>query len=277
MTSFNENIDYNKNNNVKKNNFLMFFLIFLLVVLMVTSVLIFNRFTYSSKNIKNINSNYELKFIDIYQEIPETKSISISQNNDAEESYKNIVLNTKSKKEVSLDKSKSIIIEEKKENTKKEKEIIKENKKIISNKNYQFSKIITSKNIKRYHNILLQKFSNVKIINYRVKWGDTLWKIALKYNTSAHTIYVLNTFDNPNLIISGQIIKVPVNFVLNKNVTKTIIENLLSKNNKNKTSFKDINHFNINTIVYLNKMNPFTNLIEYYYYGKSTRIYFNFC
>lgn len=244
MTSYNEKLDYNKNH-VKKNNFLMFFLIFLLLVLMVTSVLIFNRFTYSSKNIKNISSNYELKFIDIYQEVP-----AIEAKSEADESYQNIVLN-KEKTESST------IIEEKKEvkpavetnNKTTTKEVATKSTEEITTKSS--TNIITSRNIQRYHNILLQQFKNVKTINYKVKWGDTLWKIAIKYNTTAHTIYVLNAFNNPNLIYTGQIIKVPVNFTLNKNKTKSILSKLIN----NKTSYninKDcnmfVNNFYINTL-----------------------------
>ena len=93
-------------------------------------------------------------------------------------------------------------------------------------------KIITSKNIKTYHSLLLKEFEGHEIGTYQIIWGDTLWKIALKFNTSAHTLYVLNALDNPDLIIAGQKLKIVKNFILPKEKTEKIITNAM----KSKTS-----------------------------------------
>ena len=46
-------------------------------------------------------------------------------------------------------------------------------------------------------------------IKYKVVKGDTLWKIAQEYNTSVDEIVKLNNIENPDLIIIGQILKIP--------------------------------------------------------------------
>lgn len=44
---------------------------------------------------------------------------------------------------------------------------------------------------------------------YTVEPGDSLWKIALKYNTTWQALAKYNNLVNPNLILPGQIIKIP--------------------------------------------------------------------
>lgn len=49
-----------------------------------------------------------------------------------------------------------------------------------------------------------------KIGEYKVKRNDTLYKISKKLNVNLNSILELNNIKNPNLIYSGQIIKVPL-------------------------------------------------------------------
>lgn len=43
---------------------------------------------------------------------------------------------------------------------------------------------------------------------YTVKKGDTLTAIAKKFGTTVQTLVKLNNISNPNLIITGQVLKV---------------------------------------------------------------------
>ncbi|MGC7879919.1 LysM peptidoglycan-binding domain-containing protein [Desulforudis sp. 1190] len=47
-------------------------------------------------------------------------------------------------------------------------------------------------------------------IRHRVGAGETLWDIARKYNVSVNDLVKANRFRNPNLIVQGQQIVVPV-------------------------------------------------------------------
>ena len=47
------------------------------------------------------------------------------------------------------------------------------------------------------------------IINYKIKRGDTLSRIASNNNTTVSTLVSLNNISNPNLIYAGNIIKIP--------------------------------------------------------------------
>lgn len=51
--------------------------------------------------------------------------------------------------------------------------------------------------------------STSKTIFYKIRYGDTLSKIALKYNTSVSRIANLNKIRNPNLIYAGNTLKIP--------------------------------------------------------------------
>lgn len=59
---------------------------------------------------------------------------------------------------------------------------------------------------------------NKNIINYKIETGDTLYKIALKYNTTVSSILNLNNIKNPNLIYSGNIIKIMKNSTNSNNL-----------------------------------------------------------
>ena len=48
-----------------------------------------------------------------------------------------------------------------------------------------------------------------KEVSYTVKLGDTLWKIAMKYNTTYREIAIKNNISNPNLIYPGQTFIIP--------------------------------------------------------------------
>jgi LysM repeat protein len=51
------------------------------------------------------------------------------------------------------------------------------------------------------------------IIEYAVNPGDTIGKIAEKFNSIAETIMTNNKITDPNLIYAGQLLKIPVNLV----------------------------------------------------------------
>lgn len=64
------------------------------------------------------------------------------------------------------------------------------------------------------HNNTTENDSNNEkqdIISYRIKSGDTLSQIAIKYNTTVSSIANLNNIKNPNLIYSGDVIKIMIN------------------------------------------------------------------
>lgn len=63
---------------------------------------------------------------------------------------------------------------------------------------------------KDYPSIIKGKEPSVDI-NYVVKKGDTLIKIASKYNTTYQELASYNNISNPNKIYPGQIIKIPNN------------------------------------------------------------------
>lgn len=51
--------------------------------------------------------------------------------------------------------------------------------------------------------------SNDEYINYIIQSGDTLSEIAQKYNTTVNVLVALNDIKNPNLIYTGNTVKVP--------------------------------------------------------------------
>lgn len=63
------------------------------------------------------------------------------------------------------------------------------------------------------HNNTENEEDNVSkdIINYKIKSGDTLSQIALKYNTTVSSIVSLNNIKNPNVIYIGDVIKIMKN------------------------------------------------------------------
>ena len=51
--------------------------------------------------------------------------------------------------------------------------------------------------------LIIQTTNNEQVITYKIKWGDTLSEIALKYNTTVSALVSLNNISNPNLIYAG--------------------------------------------------------------------------
>lgn len=51
-------------------------------------------------------------------------------------------------------------------------------------------------------------------IIYKVKYGDAMWKIALKFSVSNKELIKYNKLSNPNLIFPGQVIKIPTSLIL---------------------------------------------------------------
>ncbi len=67
-----------------------------------------------------------------------------------------------------------------------------------------YPKIIKEKKLNNY-----KEESNLSEINYVVQKGDTLIKIAKKYNLNYRDLAKYNNIKNPNKIYPGQIIKIP--------------------------------------------------------------------
>ena len=67
------------------------------------------------------------------------------------------------------------------------------------------------KAFKDFPSIIKKKNSNNSEINYVVKKGDTLIKIAKKYGLDYKKLAKYNNISNPNKIYTGQIIKIPSN------------------------------------------------------------------
>jgi hypothetical protein len=53
------------------------------------------------------------------------------------------------------------------------------------------------------------KESAPAVQTYTVKRGDTLWAISRRYSTTVEAVAKLNNITNPNLIITGQKLKIP--------------------------------------------------------------------
>lgn len=72
-----------------------------------------------------------------------------------------------------------------------------------------YPKIIKEEKLNNYNGVANDNNSNNSEINYVVKKGDTLSKIASKYNTTYQKLAKYNNIKNPNKIYPGQIIKIP--------------------------------------------------------------------
>lgn len=46
-------------------------------------------------------------------------------------------------------------------------------------------------------------------ITYRIVWGDTLWRLAIRFNTTVKAIASLNGIKDPDVIYAGDTIKIP--------------------------------------------------------------------
>lgn len=64
--------------------------------------------------------------------------------------------------------------------------------------------------------IIMKTTTNIsrKYIIYTVKRGDSLWKIANKYNTTVNRLVSINNIRNPNIIYVNQKLRIPVNISL---------------------------------------------------------------
>lgn len=61
---------------------------------------------------------------------------------------------------------------------------------------------------------------NTETINYTIRRGDTLSKIATRYGTTVQELVQLNQISNPNLIFPGQVIRVLTNSTINGSETR---------------------------------------------------------
>ncbi len=62
--------------------------------------------------------------------------------------------------------------------------------------------------------------NNIRLKKYQIKKGDSLWEIALVYKISIKTIIQYNEIDNPDYIIAGKTIKLPVSSTDNKKLSR---------------------------------------------------------
>ena len=51
-------------------------------------------------------------------------------------------------------------------------------------------------------------YNKKNYVLYKIRYGDTLYSISRRYNTSIANIVRLNRIQNPNLIYAGEIIKI---------------------------------------------------------------------
>jgi len=259
------------NKDERKNNTIVITLIFFLIFLLISSIIIFSRFSINSKRVgTNLDkSTTDIKISKIEEEKSKEKEIVQPSNQKQEAQPQTQQPQVVQKPTVQQQPQQQL--QQKSTTVQPSPQTKPQQAKSKPTTSYKETKpanyVINAKNIKKYHNVLLKEFENVTIVDYKVKWGDTLWKIALKYNTSAHSIYVYNAFNDPDLIIAGSIIKVPTNFVLSKTRTNTILLDLISKeksgyNNSsynNFALFKDLNSDNVLSNNYI--IDNFVNLI----------------
>lgn len=59
-----------------------------------------------------------------------------------------------------------------------------------------------------------EESSEMGCVIYTVRRGDNLWNLSRKYGTTVQSIVQLNNIKNPNLIYSGQKLRIPVNMNL---------------------------------------------------------------
>lgn len=218
----------------KRQTLLTIVLIFFLILLLLFSVLISNKFTITSMDVRKTNKQIDFAYYEVGKTngqkiLTEQKPVEQPVEKPVE---KPVITQTKpevqkpAQSQTQVTTTKSMVTS-----------VTPSEKRVGID-----GKIITSKNIKTYHSILLKEFEGKEIGDYKIIWGDTLWKIALKFNTSAHTLYVLNALDNPDLIITGNNLKIVKNFVLPKERTEKILEDAI----KNKTSLNSNKNNNNN-------------------------------
>lgn len=213
----------------KKQTLLTIILIFFLILLLLFSVIISNKFTITSMDVRKSTKQLDFAYYEVgkgnlSQELPviSKESTQVQQTKVEESKTTTVVQETQKPITTSQTPVKTTTTDKNQIQT-----VTASEKKVGID-----GKIITSKNIKEYHSLLLKEFEGKEIYTYKIIWGDTLWKIAMKFNTSAHTLYVLNALNNPDLIIAGNNLKVVKNFVLPKERTEKILSDAI----KNKTS-----------------------------------------
>lgn len=208
---------------LQRQNLISVFLIFLLLTLIVCSVLIFNKFSFTSKNIGAVEKDYEMQFIDL------NDSSSIQQTQE-----QSIALTTQQSQTNQTTTTKPPVETAPKQQTTQSVTQTQVTQPTQSEKNVGLDGyMLTSANIQKYHSALMKEFEGHAINDYRVVWGDTLWKIAMKFNTTAHTLYVLNAMDNPDLIITGNVLKVSPNFIILRERTEKILLEAMGKTGMN--------------------------------------------
>lgn len=112
---------------------------------------------------------------------------------------------------------------------------------------YQLNGINSNNDLVKGSNILVPKISNTYFDYYTIKKGDTLKKIADKYNTDYKVLALINGLDYDDYIYPNQVISVP-----KANIGYYIVsdnDTLLDISNKLSTSVIDI--VNENNKLYL--------------------------
>lgn len=75
-------------------------------------------------------------------------------------------------------------------------------KKNLKNAGYDYDKVQAEVNR------ILSLNQKEQALYYTVKRGDTLTKIAIRYNTTVSNLVELNNISNPNMIITGQVLRI---------------------------------------------------------------------
>ncbi len=93
--------------------------------------------------------------------------------------------------------------------------------------------------------------------SYTIKSGDTLWSLAIKYDTTVSTLVKLNDISNPDLIYAGESIIVPTTD--DKSNTYTIVAgdtlwSIAQKYNTTVTSLVELNDIKNPDLIYPNQV-----------------------
>lgn len=109
---------------------------------------------------------------------------------------------------------------------------------------YQLNGLPINSKITPNTNIVVPKISNTYFDYYTIKKGDTIYKIADKYNVDYNLLALINGLDSNDYIYPNQVISVPKNgvkyYIVNKDETlldianklNTNISNIINQNNK---------------------------------------------
>ncbi len=80
----------------------------------------------------------------------------------------------------------------------------------LVNQNNSFSKPIEQPKIKTVHLVKTDKPKISKVKKYRIKKGDTLYSLSLKYNVSLNSLLRSNTISKKSRLKIGQLIIIPL-------------------------------------------------------------------